>query len=76
MMLKLKLRDVGNSIGMVLPRAALARLNVTRGDALYITESPEGGFRLTAANPEFGRQMEAAESVVRRYRNTLTRLAK
>ena len=76
MVLKLKLRDVGNSLGMVLPREALARLNVGRGDVLYITEAPEGGFRLTAANPEFGRQLDVSESVIRRYRNTLRELAK
>jgi putative addiction module antidote len=76
MVFKLKVRQVGNSLGMVLPREALARLNVENGDALYITESPEGTFRLTPSIPEFGRQMEVSESILRRYRNAFRELAK
>ena len=76
MILELKLRRVGNSVGMVLPKEALARLNASDGDALYLTESTDGGFRITATNPEFARKMKAAESLSRRYRHALKELAK
>jgi putative addiction module antidote len=76
MVLELKLRKVGNSVGLILPKEALARLNARDGDAVYLTEAPEGGFRLTVSNPGFVRQMAAAEDVIRRYRNTLKELAK
>jgi putative addiction module antidote len=76
MVLELKLRKVGNSVGLVLPKEALARLNADNGDAVYLTDATEGGFRLTAANPEFARKMKAAESLSRRYRNALKELAK
>jgi putative addiction module antidote len=76
MVLELKLRKVGNSVGLVLPKEALARLNATDGDALYLTDATEGGFRLTASNPEFARKMKVAESLSRRYRNALKELAK
>jgi putative addiction module antidote len=76
MLIKLKVRPVGNSLGMVLPREALARLNVGTGDALYLTESPEGTFRLTASNPEWNRQMDVSESILRRFRNAFRELAK
>ncbi len=76
MVIALKLRKVGNSVGVVLPKEALARLNAAEGDALVLTESPEGGFRLTPCKGEFTRQMEVAEEVIRRYRNTLRELAK
>jgi len=76
MLFKLKVRKIGNSLGMVLPRQALARLNVGTGDPHYITDSPEGAFRLTPAIPEFGRQMELSESILRRYRNAFRELAK
>ncbi len=75
MTLELKVRRVGNSLGVVLPKEALTRLNVDEGDQLYITEAPDG-FRITAADPEFAKQMEVAEKGLRRYRNALRELAK
>jgi putative addiction module antidote len=76
MVLELKLRKVGNSVGLVLPKEALAHLNAGDGDALYLTDATDGGFRLTASNPEFARKMKAAESLSRRYRHALKELAK
>jgi putative addiction module antidote len=78
MVLELKLRKIGNSVGVVLPKEALARLNVSEGDTLTLTDAPEGGLRTPAAagREQFARQMKAAESVIRRYRNTLRELAK
>lgn len=76
MVVELKLRKVGNSVGVVIPQEALARLNAGEGDSLYLTESPENGFRLSTADPDFARQMRASEKVMRRYRNTLRELAK
>lgn len=76
MVLELKLRKVGNSIGVVLPKEALARLNADNGDALYLTDTTDGGFRVTAANPEFARKLKVAERLSRRYRHALKELAK
>jgi putative addiction module antidote len=76
MVLELKLRKIGNSVGVVLPKEALARLNANEGDALYLTEATDGGFRVTATNPEFARKMKVAESLSRRYRHALKELAK
>jgi putative addiction module antidote len=75
MTLALKLRRIGNSIGLVLPKEATMKLNVEEGDQVYLTDAP-GGFRLTAENPEFAHQMKAAEKIIKRYRNTLRQLAK
>ena len=58
MVLELKLRKVGNSVGVVLPTEALARLNAGNGDAIYLTDTTDGGFRVTAANPEFARKLK------------------
>ncbi len=76
MVLQLKLRKVGNSVGLVLPKETLARLNAGDGDAVYLTDSTDGGFRLTAGNPEFARKLKAAQSLSRRYRHTLKELSK
>ena len=76
MVLELKLRKVGNSVGIVLPKEALARLNSQEGGTLVLTDAPDGSFRLTANQADFGRQMKAAEDIIGRYRNTLRELAK
>ncbi|HEY2799654.1 MAG TPA: hypothetical protein VGI85_03605 [Chthoniobacterales bacterium] len=72
----MKLRKVGNSVGLVLPKAALVRLNAKEGDALVLTDAPDGSFRVTPSKADFTRQMETAEKVISRYRNTLRELAK
>jgi len=76
MVVELKLRKVGNSVGLVLPKEALARLNVEEGDAIYLTEATDGGFRVTANNPGFAQKMKGAERLSRRYRHALKELAK
>jgi putative addiction module antidote len=76
MVLELKLRKVGNSVGMVLPKEALARLNADDGDAVYLTDTTDGGFRITATNPQFAHKLKVAERLSRRYRHALKELAK
>lgn len=71
----LKLTRIGNSIGVILPKEALARLHLAKGDALYLTETPNG-YRITATDPEFESQMTVARKVMKRRRNVLAELAK
>lgn len=70
----LKIREVGNSMGVILPKEALAKLKVQSGDSLYLSETPDG-FMITALDPDFGDTMKIAENVMRRYRNALRDLA-
>jgi len=74
-MIELKITAVGNSLGVVLPKEALGRLKVAKGDTLYITEAPDG-YRLTPFNPEFEQQMTAARKVMKARRAALRELAK
>jgi putative addiction module antidote len=76
MVLELKLRKVGNSVGVVLPKEALAHLKVAEGDTICVTDAADGSLRMSPANAAFTLQMEAAEDIIRRYRNTLRALAK
>lgn len=71
----LKLTQVGNSIGVILPKELLARLKLEKGDALYLTEL-ENGFALRQYDPAFEAQMTAARSIMKRRRNVLRGLAK
>jgi putative addiction module antidote len=67
--------QIGNSLGVVLPRDVLDKLNVEKGDKLFITRSPEG-YRFTRNDPEFERRMALAREIMRRRHNVLNELAK
>jgi len=71
----LKLTSIGNSTGMVLPRAVLARLKLEKGDVLYLTETPDG-FRITPYDPAFEEQMTAARAIMKTRRAALRELAR
>jgi putative addiction module antidote len=74
-MLTLKLTQIGNSVGFVLPKEAVAQLKVEKGDVVYLTDAPDG-YRLTPYDPEFETQMAAAERIMKKRRNVLRALAK
>lgn len=74
-MLTLKVHKVGNSLNLRLPRDAASRLRVSEGDVVYLTDTADGGYRITPYDPEFETQMELAEEGMRRYRNALHKLA-
>ena len=74
-MFKVKVTAVGNSMGILLPREALAKLRVAKGDTLYLVENKDG-FSLTPFQEDFEDQMRAAEKVLKQYRNALHELAK
>lgn len=75
-MLAFKITTVGASAGVILTKEAMARMKVRKGDTLYLTECPDGGFRLTPYNPEFARQMTLAEEIMHEDREVLRQLAK
>lgn len=71
----LKVRKIGNSLGVVLPKEVLAKLRVGEGDALSVSETPEG-VALRREEAAFQEQIEAARLAMKRYRNALRELAK
>ncbi len=74
-MVKLKVRKVGTSSGVLLPKEALNHLGVEEGDTLFLVESA-AGYELSSYDPEFERQLEIARKGMKAYRNTLRELAK
>jgi putative addiction module antidote len=74
MTLELKVRKIGNSLGIVLPKKALAHLKVEEGDTLTVSEAAERSLRLSPQTAS--RQMKEVRDVIKRYRNTLRELAK
>ena len=75
-MLDMKIRKIGNSLGVVLPKEVLSRLNVQDGDKVFLTEAPDGSYRITPYDPEFEKQIKIGKPFMARYRNTLRALAK
>lgn len=74
--MKSKIRKIGNSYGIVLPKKALNAMKVKEGDAVYITEATENSLNITREEADFGRKMEIAEDLMHRYSNALRELAK
>jgi putative addiction module antidote len=71
----LKIRKIGNSLGLVLPKEVLARLKVEEGDTIYLTDAQDG-YRITPMDLNFARQMAAAEAIMREDRDVLRELSK
>ena len=74
-MTSLKIIQVGNSLGVILPKEITERLHLEKGDELAVVETANG-IELTPYDPEFAAKMEAAKSITKRYRNALRELAK
>ena len=72
---KVKLTTIGNSVGFVVPKEVLGRMNAQKGDSLFLVDSPDG-FLLTPYRLDFAEQIKAAEKVMKKYRNALRELAK
>jgi putative addiction module antidote len=75
-MVELKVRKIGNSLGVVLPKEVVSRLRADEGDRLFLVEEPNGSYQLTPYDPAFAKKMKKAGEVIGRYRNALHVLAK
>ncbi len=74
-MYKLKIIQIGNSLGVTLPKEALAAMNVDKGDTITLTDAPDG-FRVTPYDPEKAKQLEVMRAVMKKRRDALKELAK
>jgi putative addiction module antidote len=74
--MKIEIKKIGNSDGLLLPRELMQRLDLKRGQELHITELPGGGFQALPYDPDFEKTMEMADQVMDKYKDTLAVLAK
>lgn len=72
----LRIRKIGNSTGVILPKDLLARLSLKEGDTLYVVEGAERGLKLTPYDPKHAKALEIARRSFRVYANTYKALAK
>lgn len=71
----LKLTQIGNSVGVILPKEVLARLKLEKGGTVFVTETPEG-FALTPYDPAVEEQLKAGREFMQEFRDTFHQLAK
>jgi len=69
------LTQIGNSVGVILPKELLAKLGVGKGDTVFAIDQPDG-IRLTVADRDFEAPMAVARKLMKRWRNVLRELAK
>jgi putative addiction module antidote len=74
--MKLELKKIGNSTGVILPKELLNRLGLKQGDDVYVVEMTGGDIRLTRYDPDFEETMEIMDDLMDEYRDTLKALAK
>jgi putative addiction module antidote len=74
--MKIEIKKIGNSDGLLLPRELMQRLDLKRGQELHITELAGGGFQAMPYDPDFEKTMEIADQVMDKYKDTLAALAK
>jgi putative addiction module antidote len=74
--MKIEIKKIGNSDGLILPRELMQRLDLKRGQQLHLTELAGGGFQALPYDPDFEKTMDIAEEVMDEYRDTLAALAK
>jgi putative addiction module antidote len=75
MVRKVKLRQVGGSVGATLPKDMADRLNLAVGDRVLAVET-EHGILLSPYDPTIERALAAAAKAAKKYRNALRQLAK
>ena len=71
----IKVRKIGNSLGILLPKEVADQLHIAEGDTLHVvTDTTAHTF--TPFDPGFNAAMTAFEETRRKYRNALRALAK
>jgi len=71
-----KIRRIGSSLGITLPKEIADHMRVKEGDTIYAAIEPDGSVRLSVYDPAFDATVKAFGRTRRKYRKTLRELAK
>ena len=74
--MKLEIKKIGNSTGLILPKELLARLGLSQGDSVIVSEGPDRSLTLSPYDPDDDETMRIAREAMRNYKNVLKALAK
>jgi putative addiction module antidote len=72
--MKLKLKAIGRSTGVILPKEMLQRLDLKTGNFLFAVEV-HGGYLLTRYDPKVAEQISLGLKFMKQYKGTLRGLA-
>lgn len=75
-MMRVEIKKIGNSDGLILPRELMQRLDLKRGQQLSVVELAGGGLQLLPYDPDFEQTLEIADEIMDEYKDTLAALAK
>ena len=75
-LVKLEIKKIGNSTGLILPKELLAELNFAQGDWVHVSRTPDRGLKISPYDPDHEEAMEIARKVMREYQDTFKALAK
>lgn len=75
-MFEVKIRKIGNSVGIYLPKEVLAHLNRSEGQSLFLAPEAGSTVQISAFDPKFADKMTRAHNIMKRYDNALRELAK
>lgn len=73
--MKLKLKKIGNSTGLILPKELLARLRLEEGDEVVVSEGAERTISVSPYSDDDDETMRIARKAMKDYKNTLKALA-
>jgi putative addiction module antidote len=76
MIVSVRVRRIGNSLGVIVPKELAEEMHVKEGDVLHMTHDAESGLRLTPYDPKFEASMQAFDRTRKKYRNALRELGK
>jgi putative addiction module antidote len=74
--MKIQIKKIGNSHGLILTKELMQRLDLKRGQQLHIVELTGGGFQALPYDPDFEETMDIADEIIDEYRDTLAPLGK
>ena len=74
--MRIEIKKIGNSDGVILPRELMQRLDLKRGQYLHVVELPGGGFQAIPYDPHFEETMKIGDEIMDEYKDTLAALAK
>lgn len=70
-----RVRKVGNSLGILLTKDVIEALGVAEGDQLFAVRTPDG-IRLTPYDPDFATAIESSRDYMKRHRDAMHELAR
>ncbi len=74
--MKLEIKKIGNSTGLILPKDLLTRLNLSQGEWVSVTENADGSVTISPYDVDFEDAMAIVDDIMVEYRDTLRALAK